>query len=87
MRLFNFRMPMESERRHKPLDLLINFFVREGIKYDDDLAGYKEVEVCFGDDGTPLYHVERAEETKRSSVHFSSVRYTITSVGRTWILI
>lgn len=65
-RPFNFRMPIESERRHKPLDLLINFFVLEGIKCDEDLAGYKEVEVYFGDDGTPLYHVEKTEKNEEN---------------------
>ena len=46
------------------LDLLINFFVREGIKCDEDLAGYKEVEVYFDDYDKPLYHVEKAEENE-----------------------
>lgn len=55
-------MPIEAELRHMPLDLLINFFVREGIKCEEDLAGYKEVEVYFGDDGTPLFHVGKRGE-------------------------
>lgn len=38
--------------------------MREGIKCDEDLAGYKEVEVYFDDYDKPLYHVEKAEENE-----------------------
>lgn len=63
-RPFNFRMPTESERTHKPVDMLINFFVNEGIKCDEDLAEYKEVGGYFDDKGEILYHVEKAAESE-----------------------
>ena len=72
----NFHLPTGAERRLDPIDLLMDFLVKNDIQKEEQLAKYRWIGVKENPDGSIGYEtrLEEDEKKRNMSYFFSSIR-------------
>lgn len=69
----NFHLPTGAERRLDPIDLLMDFLVKNDIQKEEQLAKYRWIGVKENPDGSIRYETRLEEDGKKSDMsHFFS---------------